>query len=131
MATKLHAGKFYAEYHGHRVEHLTRLRELLASTGPAGFIYLAGDSSLDNKHWFFNGFRDKADQVQQVSSFVGEAVNGYEKALAPPLMVKDVAYWINKKCAERANGGQRYCCINTSIEESTIVHLVDVCLNFW
>merc|ERR1712100_1001254 len=47
---------------------------------------------------------------------------GYEKALTPPLMAKDVAYWINEECDKKAReGGPRMCCINTAIEESALV----------
>lgn len=120
MAGRISAGDFYAEYHGHKVQHLQQLRALLSQSGSAGFIYLAGDSSLDNKHWFFGG--DKRSQMRKTSDFVAEAVNGYEKALSPALMVKDVSYWLNSECEKRAAAGApRFCTINTAIEESTIV----------
>jgi hypothetical protein len=120
MAELIDAGDFYAEYHGHQIMHLMQLRQLLLQTGPAGFIYLAGDSSLDNKHWFFT--RDKHSEMRRESDFVGKAINGYEQALSPPLMAKDVSYWLNDECAKHAREGKpRYCCINTAIEESTLV----------
>ena len=46
------AAQYYSEYHGHRVQHLAVVRAALAEAGCAAFIYLAGDSSLDNKHWY-------------------------------------------------------------------------------
>ena len=55
---------FYGEYYGHKIEDLAAALQGLKSThDPArGVIYLAGDSTLDNKYWF----RDSA-----------RAVNGY------------------------------------------------------
>lgn len=77
-----------------------------------------GDSSLDNKHWFFDGFRSKSGQMDD-PEFTAEAVNGYEGALQPPRMVQDVCYWMNAGAAQRL-GSQRVCTIMTSVEESTI-----------
>jgi hypothetical protein len=43
---------FYEEYHGHQPCHLSRVYNLLKTkAGSRRFIFLAGDSSLDNKHW--------------------------------------------------------------------------------
>jgi len=81
-------------------------------------IYLAGDSSLDNKHWFFAGFTPKNQQMH-ASAFTESAVNGYESILNPPRMVMDVSYWFNRLASERF-GTRKVCTINTSIEESTV-----------
>mmetsp|Transcript_15554 Transcript_15554/g.25920 ORF Transcript_15554/g.25920 Transcript_15554/m.25920 type:complete len:192 (-) Transcript_15554:635-1210(-) len=73
-----------------------------------GLIFLAGDSSLDNKFWF---------------SDTAPALNGYEKILEPPKSRRDVAYWMNKKLAESketADGTGSMAVINCAIEESTI-----------
>jgi hypothetical protein len=37
-------------YHGHLVNHLKVVRDALASQGKKSFVYLMGDSSLDNKY---------------------------------------------------------------------------------
>ena len=75
---RVRSSEFYQEYHGHRLEHLVaahaRLRQI---AGCGEFIYLAGDSSLDNKHWFFAGHRAKADQME-APLFTAPALNGYE-----------------------------------------------------
>mmetsp|Transcript_87262 Transcript_87262/g.150661 ORF Transcript_87262/g.150661 Transcript_87262/m.150661 type:complete len:346 (+) Transcript_87262:31-1068(+) len=117
------AGEFYETYHGHRVTHLESVQAKLREAGAEGFIYLAGDSSLDNKHWFFESHMQKCDQLFSTSDFVGEAVNGYEKVLKPANMVKDVCYWVNKECAERNAQGvaPKLCALNTAVEESCIV----------
>lgn len=119
---KLCAGRFYETYHGHEVHHLDQAHQLLHEAGVSSFVYLAGDSSLDNKHWFFGPWREKSEQLSEISDFVAEAVNGYERVLSPPHMVKDVSYWLNVECAERckALGLPSMAAINTAIEESCL-----------
>jgi hypothetical protein len=84
-------------------------------------IFLAGDSSLDNKHWFFSNFSEKSEVVRSElkHDFIGPAVNGYENVLNPARSVKDVAYWMNRAAAERTKPGD-VVTINCSVEESTI-----------
>ena len=60
-----------------------------SDNGQPRIIYLIGDSTLDNKAWFF-------DQA--------EAVNGYERILKPPFSRKDVAYCLNKELVTRGLG---------------------------
>ena len=47
---------FYGNYYGHPVEHLdileTHLRYCHVQASKRNIIYLAGDSSADNKFWF-------------------------------------------------------------------------------
>ena len=47
------AGRFYSPYHGHETEELEvilhGLRDAHGTETPC--IFLAGDSSVDNKHW--------------------------------------------------------------------------------
>lgn len=127
---KLSAGDFYETYHGHTVNHLETLHASLCAAGVLQFIYFAGDSSLDNKHWFFNGSRPKKDQLLPSSEFVADATNGYEYVLQPPYMVKDVCYWLNQACEERRlwahadapaeNAPPRIAAINTAVEESCL-----------
>lgn len=128
----LDAGSFYEEYHGHKVEHLEQLPEMLreahrrnSPTCTTSMVYFAGDSSLDNKHWFFSGFKEKRQQLSEPSDFVAPAVNGYEVALNPPNMVQDVCYWVNLECEKKWREsdaqGVRYACINAAVEESSIV----------
>jgi hypothetical protein len=68
---------FYNNYHGHKVKDLQKLYKHLKNINPdKHFIYLAGDSSLDNKYWlknekklpmfhYLNG-KDSKDYVQRV-----------------------------------------------------------------
>ncbi len=65
-------------------------------------IYLAGDSSLDNKFWLFD------DGLMH-------ATNDYQYVFDPPVMKPDVSYYMN----QLLNGGE-YWVINASVEESTL-----------
>ncbi len=93
--------EFYAPFHGHEPEHLQRITDSFRSQSRP-IIFLAGDSSLDNKYWF----KDAAG-----------AENGYENLLTPPKAKRDIAYWMNKIATERKS---TYVCVNTSVEESTV-----------
>ena len=90
---------YYAPYHGHDVRHLgialTKLREKHDSV-----VFLAGDSSLDNKFWF--------DEWSA-------ARNGYEEVLRPQVMKKDVCFWMNDPSAE-----PRRACLNAAVEATAL-----------
>lgn len=101
QSDKLSYAEFYAPFHGHEPEHLQRITDSFRSQSRP-IIFLAGDSSLDNKYWF----EESAD-----------AENGYEELLTPPRAKRDIAYWINKIATERKNP---YVCVNTAVEESTV-----------
>ena len=92
---------FYDEYHGHTLDDL----EVVANELPQGrsTIYLLGDSTLDNKYWINSGRQP--------------ACNGYERLMKTS--VPDVAYWMNRE-VERRGLGDRFCCVNAAIEESTL-----------
>lgn len=81
---KISSQRFYNEYHGHPVEDLvllhSHLRGYQNQKQDNPLIFLAGDSSLDNKHWFRN---------------TNNALNGYEEILSPPQSRQDIAYWMN------------------------------------
>jgi hypothetical protein len=111
------------------------------AAGPRhSFIYLVGDSSLDNKFWLKGGGSNGRER----------AVNGMESALEPPMTAPDVAHQINKLLVAReaggatggaptsadaataagatasaAQGAYRYTCINAAVEESTIGERLD------
>eukprot|EP00960_Hanusia_phi_P045023 756983-Hanusia_phi.AAC.3 len=112
-------GSYYSTYHGHDQSYLERVitryhcsLPLLLLTAPsmrrshgaeAPAIFLAGDSTLDNKHWLFHGGQSAHSflEDQTRGEFTAPAVNGYEQILEPPLMVKDVSYWMNFELAEK------------------------------
>ena len=146
-STSVDAQAFYAEYHGHATGDL---RLLLAGLRPRPVVWLAGDSSLDNKHWFFGTqLSSKKEQLvrqfanndntELLSTFMAPACNGLESLLDPPASVKDVAYWVNRQLADRrADEASDRCswldsavCLNASIEESTVYLACSrVCRNF-
>lgn len=85
---------FYENYYGHLITHLREILKL-----PRNKIYLAGDSTFDNKKW--------------VSENKSKAINGYENILDPPEMVMDVSYFVNLLQKD-------YVCINAAQEEASI-----------
>ncbi|CAD7922892.1 unnamed protein product [Amoebophrya sp. A120] len=89
---------FYANYHGHTVNDLKQLVRNLRSAGRRRFIYLMGDSTLDNKHWLYPPSRlGKSRRALEDPRCGAAACNGYEQALsAPKRSVMDVAYWVNR-----------------------------------
>jgi hypothetical protein len=110
--------RFYAEYHGHP---LLDLATIVAHAADRPIIYLAGDSSMDNKHWFFDGWSTKEEQMESNSrkydAFIGKAINGYEEILAQKRMVKDICYFVNKEAVARNLDA---ICVNAAVEESTV-----------
>ena len=109
--TTISAVDFYNEYHGHPV---SDLEVLLPALRPRAVTWLVGDSSLDNKHWLFDGRRNDPDSTAL------PLCAGYEAVLQPPqAQVADVAFWINKELDRRGLSGQ-LACVNTAVEESTL-----------
>ena len=97
------ASRYYNEYHGHPYDQLSTVVRSLRTQGKR-LVWLAGDSSLDNKYWF---------------SEAHPAVNGYEHILRPPEMKADVCYWLNKQAAE-THGGPPLACVNTALEATAL-----------
>jgi hypothetical protein len=102
---KVSSNDFYGEYFGHKVQHLEILYPALREASES-LIWSAGDSSLDNKYWFYD---------QQ------PAVGVYRDILDPPVSNADVTYWIN--CLIENKSGtrtRRLAAINTAVEATTI-----------
>ena len=91
---------FYNTYRGHEIGYLKILRDE-GRRENLPITWLAGDSSLDNKHWVKYRTRPIPHQLYPVS----EATIARTK--------RDVAYWMNDIDAERVT-------INAAIEESTL-----------
>ena len=89
-------------YFGHDASHLETVHEELRRGGRAA-IFLAGDSSLDNKYWF--------DET-------APALNGYERILSPPTQKLDVCYWLNREAVRRERPD--LFCLNTAIEATSL-----------
>ena len=80
-------------------KHLESLYTGLKTIDPVKpVIFLAGDSSMDNKFWINEH---------------AEAINNYQHLLLPPVMKTDISYFLNKTI-------NTYHTINCAVEESTI-----------
>jgi hypothetical protein len=97
------SSSFYGEYHGHLIPHLREVHDVLRTRNKT-LIFLAGDSSLDNKHWFHDS---------------APAVNGYEHILDPPKSRADIAYWMNFELQKRGFR-DNVATINCAVEESAL-----------
>jgi hypothetical protein len=101
---------FYSNYYGHRVQYIKKLHEHIKTIIPNGsIVYLAGDSSLDNKHY-------------TLSSPWVTAINNYESILNPPLMTQDICYHLNSCIINNSNlfNLSNYSVINCAVEEATV-----------
>mmetsp|Transcript_75178 Transcript_75178/g.220389 ORF Transcript_75178/g.220389 Transcript_75178/m.220389 type:complete len:360 (-) Transcript_75178:186-1265(-) len=101
-AGSVSASAYYQTWSGHEVEHLAAAHAALRRRHRS-LIFLAGDSSLDNKAWF----EDEAP-----------ALNGYESFLRPPVMKADLCYWLNSEAVQR--GAADLACLNTAVEATTL-----------
>jgi hypothetical protein len=115
------AGSYYSTYHGHDTKLLkkvlTKLRNVHGESGIA--IFLAGDSSLDNKTWIFN--QGAPAEYWRPATAHAPATNGYQEVLKPSRMVCDVTYWMNQILADlRANAFA----VNTAIEATLLASRV-------
>lgn len=104
---KVPSRAFYQTYHGHEVGYLQRVRDGLRTQGKKSLLWLAGDSTMDNKYWF---------------NSTANACNGYENILdAPhgtPMSKMDVTYHLNQQLA--AGGVVDTAAINTAVEATTL-----------
>jgi len=121
QASMIEAGRYYATYHGHNTSMLDKalrtLREVHDDSAVA--IFLAGDSTLDNKTWIFN--QGAPAEAWRPASAHAPAVNGYEDALRPPRMICDVTYWMNQILVDiRGNAFT----VNTAIEATLLASRV-------
>lgn len=98
------SSSFYNFYTGHSITHLQILYKIIKKLAPQSkIVYLAGDSTLDNKFWIL-------DQKSK------KAINYYQLVLNPPQMKPDVCYHLNNLLR-----GSPYICINCAVEESTLL----------
>ncbi|KAJ4311190.1 hypothetical protein N0V94_008065 [Neodidymelliopsis sp. IMI 364377] len=103
-SSKINRSRFYFEWKGHQIQDLTRFYEITTSERPdKPIVYLAGDSSLDNKYWVHND-HDTQVKVPEI----------YEHTLDKPTPKHDVAFWLNHRLGDRAT------CINAAVEESML-----------
>jgi len=100
--TKIEFKDFYHNYYGHTSQHLEYVINHFKKNNKK-FIYLAGDSSLDNKHWIL----DKKSY----------AANGYNQLINPPKAVMDVCHNLNV-ILEKMDS--EYVAVNCAVEEAAV-----------
>lgn len=108
MSKKINASRFYYEWKGHQIADVTAFRSITLSRRPnKPIIYLAGDSSLDNKYWVpSSGPRGEALPV--------DVPEIYRATLDRPQPKPDVAFWLNHFLGDQATT------INLAVEESML-----------
>jgi len=116
-ATALTPAGFYGNYYGHRLADLEYvLNGLRNATKPV--VFLAGDSTLDNKYWLFNGANPALpSSYNQSQPWTAPAIGSYKAVLEPQIMVKDVAYWMSHAAMEH---GYNFNTLNAAVEESMV-----------
>jgi hypothetical protein len=101
---RVNCSRFYYEWKGHQIQDLKNFRDITREKRPdKTIVYLAGDSSLDNKYWVH-----PQDRIQ------GAVPEIYESTLDRPNPKHDVAFWLNHFLGNRAT------CINAAVEESML-----------
>jgi hypothetical protein len=114
MTTKknqIKTNEYYSNYHGHMVADLYMIYKMSKRNGYDRIIWLAGDSSLDNKYWILNLPKEPATR-------------GYEQILEPPECVPDVCYHVNRLMDQDPKFSGTVC-INTSVEATTLAQRKD------
>lgn len=106
---KINTSRFYYTYKGHPVSDLHTLHTTARSLRPGKpIIYLAGDSSLDNKHW-----------LPPSTGIIGIPLpvpipSIYPSILSEPHPKADIAFWLNHLLGPSSTA------INAAVEESTL-----------
>ena len=120
--SKINSKDFYNEWSGHKITDLNNIIDSLRSYNKQNknrsVIFLAGDSSLDNKYWPLNDSTEKLLCNKP-------PINGYEDVLIGNDCVPDVAYQINQTLIENELDNE-YVCINTSIEATKLEQRFDI-----
>lgn len=105
ITKRINRSRFYGEWKGHQIDDLTRFHEItLAGRPDKPIIYLAGDSSLDNKFWVHKSPDELSVEVPKI----------YQSTLDRPTPKPDVAFWLNHILGDQAT------CINSAVEESLL-----------
>jgi len=108
MSKKINTSRFYFEWKGHTIPDLTAFHATTLSSRPnKPIIYLAGDSSLDNKYWV----PSSGPSGEPLPVSVPEI---YHLTLDRPHPKPDIAFWLNHFMEDRAT------VINTAVEASTL-----------
>ncbi|KAF2277367.1 uncharacterized protein EI97DRAFT_432245 [Westerdykella ornata] len=105
MPSKINSSAFFSEWKGHPISDLAKFRDTTRAVRPGKpIVYLAGDSSLDNKAWV------TASEPISPAQIYKETLRTSSYSGIKP----DIAYWLNHFLGDRAT------CINAAIEESLL-----------
>ncbi|KAK0284857.1 hypothetical protein LTR35_000192 [Friedmanniomyces endolithicus] len=108
--TKVDPLPFYSEWAGHPLTDLAKVDSTIQNARPnKPIIYLAGDSSLDNKAWVPSAGPGGEPLPTAVP-------NIYNSILTTPKPKPDVAFWLNHFLDHKATA------LNTAIEASLLRH---------
>jgi hypothetical protein len=108
MTGKINTSGFYSEWKGHTISDVSAFRSITQSVRPnKPLIYLAGDSSLDNKYWV----TPTGPSGDPLPVDIPEI---YHATLDQPHPKPDVAFWLNHFLHDRATA------LNLAVEESTL-----------
>lgn len=105
---KINPVPFYGEWAGHPLTDLSSLHALIQAERPGKpTVYLAGDSSLDNKAWV----PPSGPGGEPLPTAVPDI---YKSLLDPPRPKPDVAFWLNHLLGQKATG------LNAAVEASLL-----------
>jgi len=108
MSKKINASRFYFEWKGHPLRDVTTFRSAVVQRRPnKPIIYLAGDSSLDNKAWVPSSGPNGEDLPVDVPEI-------YKAVLDHSSPKPDVAFWLNHFLGDSSTT------LNLAVEESTL-----------
>ena len=108
MSGKINTSRFYYEWKGHTISDVSAFRSTTLSLRPSQpIIYLAGDSSFDNKYWVPSSGPGGESLIVDVPEI-------YRAALDRPHPKPDIAFWLNHLLSDRATA------LNLAVEESTL-----------
>ena len=108
MGEKIGTSRFYFNWKGHVIEDVSKFHSIIKSKRPGKpVIYLAGDSSLDNKYWV-------PSSGPSGESLPVDTPAIYFDTLQRPEPKPDIAFWLNHFMGGRATA------LNLAVEESML-----------
>jgi len=108
MSQRINTSRFYYEWKGHIISDISAFRSITLSLRPnKPIIYLAGDSSFDNKYWVPSSGPAGEPLLVDVPEI-------YRAALDRPHPKPDIAFWLNHLLSDQATA------LNLAVEESTL-----------
>jgi hypothetical protein len=106
--TKINPSRFYFQWAGHPINDLATLHKNHLATSPSTpIIYLAGDSSLDNKYWVPSASSDSDPLPVPPPAY-------YTTNFTRPTPKPDIAFWLNHFLSDTATT------LNCAVEESML-----------